>query len=72
MGVNSLLAGIIVNTGLYSINIAIMGNSSVLNMNKTVTVFTKMKDLLAGTALAGQFKLVVAAIAVILVAWACF
>ena len=68
MGVNSLLAGIIVNTGLYSINIAIMGNSSVLNMNKTVTVFTKMKDLLAGTALAGQFKLVVAAIAVILVA----
>ncbi|MEI3130099.1 MAG: hypothetical protein V8S89_04480 [Oscillospiraceae bacterium] len=28
MGVNSLLAGIIVNTGLYSINIAIMGNSS--------------------------------------------
>ena len=68
MGVNSLLAGIIVNTGLYSINIAIMGNSSVLNMNKTVTVFTNMKDLLAGTALAGQFKLVVAAIAVILVA----
>ena len=68
MGVNSLLAGIIVNTGLYSINIAIMGNSSVLNMNKTVTVFTKMKDLLAGTLLAGQFKLVVAAIAVILVA----
>lgn len=68
MGVNSLLAGIIVNTGLYSINIAIMGNSSVLNMNKTVTVFTKMKDLLAARALAGQFKLVVAAIAVILVA----
>ena len=68
MGVNSLLAGIIVNTGLYSINIAIMGNASVLNMNKTVTVFTKMKDLLAGTALAGQFKLVVAAIAVLLVA----
>ena len=54
MGVNSLLAGIIVNTGLYSINIAIMGNSSVLNMNKTVTVFTKMKDLLAGTARPGS------------------
>ena len=26
MGVNSLLAGIIVNTALYSINIAVMGN----------------------------------------------
>ena len=64
MGVESLLAGIIVNTGLYSINIAVMGNSSLLNMNKTETVFTKMKALLAGTPLAGQYKLVIAVIAV--------
>ena len=28
MGVNSLLAGIVVNTALYSINIAVMGNTS--------------------------------------------
>lgn len=28
MGIDSLLAGIIVNTGLYSINIAVMGGSS--------------------------------------------
>ena len=34
-----LLAGIVVNTGLYSVNIAVMGGSSLLNMNKTVTVF---------------------------------
>ena len=27
MGVDSLLAGIVVNTGLYSVNIAVMGNS---------------------------------------------
>ena len=67
MGVDSLLAGIIVNTGLYSINIAVMEGASLLNMNKTETVFTKMKDLLDGTFLAGQYKLVVAAIAVILV-----
>ena len=67
MGVDSLLAGIIVNTGLYSINIAVMGNSSLLNMNKTDTVFTKMKDLLDGTFLAGQYKTVVALIAVALV-----
>ena len=40
MGINSLLAGIIVNTGLYSINIAIMGGSSLLNMNSTTTVYT--------------------------------
>ena len=67
MGVDSLLAGIIVNTGLYSINIAVMGGASLLNMNKTGTVFTMMKDLLAGTPLAGQYKLVVAVIAVALV-----
>ena len=68
MGINSLLAGIIVNTALYSVNIAIMGGSSLLNMNKTVTVFTKMRDLLAGTFLAKQSKLIVAAVAVLLVA----
>lgn len=67
MGVNSLLAGIIVNTGLYSINIAVMGNSSLLNMNKTATVFTRMKALLERTPLGGQYKLVVALIAVALV-----
>ena len=43
MGVDSLLAGIIVNTGLYSINIAVMGNKSLLNMNKTRTIFTDLK-----------------------------
>ena len=67
MGINSLLAGIIVNTALYSINIGVMGNSSVLNMNKTVTVFTKAQDLLKKVGMGGQFKLIVAAAAVLLV-----
>ena len=67
MGVDSLLAGIIVNTALYSINIAAMGNSSLLNMNKTETVFTKMKTLLAGTFLEKQSVLIVSFIAVVLV-----
>lgn len=67
MGVNSLLAGIIVNTGLYSVNIAVMGGSSLLNMNKTDTVFTMVGDLLNGTPLTGQNKLVAAFIAVTLV-----
>ena len=67
MGVDSLLAGIIVNTALYSVNIAVMGNSSILNMNRTETVFTKTKELLAGTFLEGQYKLVIAAVAVIAV-----
>lgn len=67
MGIDSLLAGIIVNTGLYSINIAVMGNSSLLNMNKTETVFSKMQALLKGTVLSGQYKLIVALFFVILV-----
>ena len=67
MGVDSLLAGIIVNTGLYSVNIFVMGGAAQLNLNKTETVFTIMKDLLADTPFAGQYKLVVALAAVALV-----
>ena len=67
MGVNSLLAGIIVNTALYSINIAVMGNSSILNLNKTDTVFTKALDLLRNTPLMEQCKLIVALLAVIII-----
>lgn len=67
MGVNSLLAGIIVNTALYSINIAVMGNSSILNLNKTDTVFTKALDLLRNTPPMEQYKLIVALLAVIIV-----
>ncbi len=46
MGVDSLLAGIIVNTGLYSVNIAIMGDKSLLNLNKTQTIFTDFKPVI--------------------------
>lgn len=67
MGVNSLLAGIIVNTALYSINIAVMGNSSILNLNKTDTVFTKALDWLRNTPLMEQYKLIVALLAVIII-----
>ena len=58
MGVESLLAGIIVNTGLYSINIAIMGGSSLLNMNSTTTIFTIIKEALKETAASEQYKLI--------------
>ena len=67
MGINSLLAGIIVNTGLYSINIAIMENKGLLNLNKTETVFTMMKSALENTVFKDQYKLFVILIAVILV-----
>lgn len=64
MGVDTLLAGIIVNTGLYSVNIAIMGGASLLNLNKTDTVFTRLKELMAETELASANKLIAVAIAV--------
>lgn len=68
MGVDSLIAGIVVNTGLYSINMAIMGGSALQNMNKTETVFTKMEQALENTFLADQSDLFVVLIAVVLVA----
>ncbi len=59
MGVDSLLSGIIVNTGLYSVNIAIMSGSSLLNMNKTATIFTKAKALFESSPLRSCYKLIV-------------
>lgn len=68
MGINSLLAGIIVNTGLYSVNIAVMGGSSILNMNKVDTVFSKVRELTQETPLKGHYKLIIALSAVIILA----
>ena len=64
LGINDLLSGIIVNTGLYSINIWIMGGSSILNMNRDTTIFTMLEDALKGTALEGKQVLIIAAAAV--------
>ena len=68
MGIDSLLAGIIVNTALYSVNIGIMNGASLLNLNNSDTVFTKMRSVLENTPLAGQYKLIVITITVVLVA----
>ena len=42
----SILAGIITNTGLYTVNLAVMGFSSNVNMLKTDTIFTILKPYL--------------------------
>ena len=42
----SILAGIITNTGLYTVNLAVMGFSSNVNMLKTDTIFSMLKPLL--------------------------
>ena len=60
MGIDSLLAGIIVNTALYSINIAVMGNSSLINLNKTETVFTMLKSAFSDTGAGDAYKTIIA------------
>ena len=47
LGVESIMAGIIVNTGLYTINLAVMGFSSNISLVKTDTVFSLAKEALS-------------------------
>lgn len=63
MGIESILAGIIVNTGLYTINIAVMGFASNLNLFNCDSIFTWAKATIGGT----WYKLIVVAVLVVLV-----
>ena len=63
MGIQSILAGIIVNTGFYTINIAVMGFASNMNLFNCESVFTWAKTAIGGT----WYKLIVAALIVIIV-----
>ena len=67
LGVESIMAGIIVNTGLYTINLAAMGFSSTMSLVKTDTVFSLAKGSLSF--LGGWYKLAIA-LAMILLAGA--
>jgi putative ABC transport system permease protein len=64
LGVESIMAGIIVNTGLYTINLAVMGFSSNMSLVKTDTVFSLMKS--AFPFLGSWYKLVLAAVVIVL------
>ena len=66
MGVPSILAGIIVNTGLYTVNIAVMGFSSNVNLFASDTIFSLAKEKLPYGWYADWYKLLIA-LAVILV-----
>lgn len=63
LGVASILAGIIVNTGLYTVNLAVMGFSSNLSIFKSDTVYSLCKDLFGST----WYKLIVSVIIVVIV-----
>lgn len=64
LGVESILAGIIVNTGLYTINIAVMGFSSIANLFGCDTLFSIGKDTIGSTFLGDWYKVVLVALIV--------
>lgn len=66
MGVPSILAGIIVNTGLYTINIAVMGFASNVNLFGCNTIFSLAKELSFSGWYADWYKIIMIAAVVLL------
>ena len=64
LGVESIMAGIIVNTGLYTINLAVMGFSSTMSLVKTETIFSLAKKSLGF--LGSWYKLVLVGVIIAL------
>ena len=66
MGVPSILAGIITNTGLYTVNLAVMGFSSNLSLFNCDTIFSLAKNALKPV-MGNWYKLAVAALITLIV-----
>ncbi len=70
LGVPSILAGIVTNTGLYTVNLMVMGWSSNVSLLKQETLFTMLRDTGVG---GSWYKLLLAAgvtiVAGILLVW---
>ena len=67
MGVPSILAGIIVNTGLYTVNLAVMGFSSNVNLFACDTVFSLAKEKLSYGWYADWYKLLIVLVIVMVI-----
>ena len=67
MGVESILAGIIVNTGLYTINIIAMGFSSTMNLFACDTVFSLAKGVSEASWYRSWYKILVVIAVVVLI-----
>ena len=68
LGVESILAGIIVNTGLYTINIAVMGFSSIANLFGCDTIFSLGKDGFVNTIFGEWYKVAIVVVIVVIIA----
>ncbi len=67
LGVESILAGIIVNTGLYTINLAVMGFSSIINLFGCDTVFSLGKDSLGNSFVGDWYKVIIVALVIVII-----
>ena len=67
LGVESILAGIIVNTGLYTVNLAVMGWSSNLSIYGVDSLFTMAKGLSDSQLWLDWYKVVVPGVILLLV-----
>lgn len=67
MGVPSILAGIIVNTGLYTVNIAVMDFSSVVNLFAADTIFSLAKNKVEASWYNEWYKFLIVFVIVILI-----
>ncbi|MCM1087167.1 MAG: hypothetical protein NC419_03355 [Muribaculaceae bacterium] len=67
MGVPSILAGIIVNTGLYTVNIAVMGFSSTVNLFACDTIFSLAKGRIGAGWYNDWYKFLIVFVIVILI-----
>ncbi len=67
MGVPSILAGIIVNTGLYTINIAVMGFSSNVNLFACDTIFSMAKERIAASWYNNWYKFIIVFVIVLII-----
>ena len=67
MGVPSILAGIIVNTGLYTVNIAVMGFSSNVNLFACDTAFSLAKGKIAAGWYNDWYKLMIVFVIVVII-----
>ncbi|MCM1145948.1 MAG: ABC transporter permease [Clostridium sp.] len=67
MGVPSILAGIIVNTGLYTVNIAVMDFTSTVNLFACDTIFSLAKGKIAASWYDDWYKFLIVFVIVLLI-----
>lgn len=67
MGVPSILAGIIVNTGLYTVNIAVMGFTSTVNLFACDTIFSLAKGKIAASWYDNWYKFLIVFLIVLVI-----